>query len=425
MKIAEEHEKKAPPFLKIFAIFFHPSTQVTAVGGAEKRFIETLKIFCETMKTKIAVLESSPRLLAASKYTCKKYSLSSGFQGRGWLGTYLEWGFWIFKAFFKSSVIFHFEKPDVIFVTNNTLPNLALGYFIGVISNRPVCAIVHHIDILSAKANTKDTSLYSGYRRMNYTGSVSLAKTLAFYLTLFLLKKTDALIAVSNFTAKALRNNGVSESKISVSGNAIDFDFINGIEPYEEEKIFDGVFVGRISKEKGIFDLVEIWKKVVRNRKNAKLLVIGSGVELVALKEKIAAAGLEENFLIRGLCSDIELYSLLKTSRVFIFPSLFEGWGIAVAEALACGLPVVAYDIPALKEVFGSCTNVFLVSVGDIERMTQKVLELLNAGNDEVGEISRNYARKFEWEKVAMTDLRAVAKLVSEVSERRNLDLSL
>lgn len=80
----------------------------------------------------------------------------------------------------------------------------------------------------------------------------------------------------------------------------------------------------------------------------------------------IAEDRLEHNILIYGRCSDVKLYSLLKSSKVFIFPSFFEGWGIVVAEALACGLPVVAYDIPAIRENFGSCKNVFLMPIGDI-----------------------------------------------------------
>jgi glycosyltransferase involved in cell wall biosynthesis len=407
----EEQRKEPHSPLKILAVFFHPSTRVTAVGGAEKRFIETLKIFCNQNNIKITVLESSPSLLDTSKIRCEKHSVSSGFQKKGWLGTYLEWGFWIIKAFFKSVSILKLEKPDVILVTNNTLPNLALGTIIGLISRRPTCTVVHHIDTASARTG-ENGSLYCGYRNINYARIISLVKALAVYITLSLVKRTDAIIAVSDFTSKILRRNGVSKSRISVSGNAVDFDFISKIGPCESE-VFDGIFVGRISKEKGIFDLVEVWKKVVEKRDNARLLIIGNGVELTPLKKEIAEAKLERNILIQGRCSDIELYSLLKSSKVFIFPSLFEGWGIAVAEALACGLSVVAYDIPALREIFGFCKNVFLVPVGEVDKITQKVLEVLSTENE--SEISMSYAKKFEWKKVAAADAESIANFISGV----------
>jgi glycosyltransferase involved in cell wall biosynthesis len=412
MTVEKQRRKTCFP-LSIFALFFHPSTHVTAMGGAEKRFVETLKVFCQQSNVKIAVLESSPSLLGTSKIACKKYSLSSGFHGKGWLSTYIEWGFWIVKALFKSTIVLRLENPNVILVTNNTLPNLTVGYITGLIFHRSMCTVVHHIDIPS-KIGAKDNSLYCGYRNINYTKSVSLIKTLAFHITLFLLEKANAIIAVSNFTARALRNNGIHKNKIVVSGNAVDFNFIESIKPHKDEKIFDGVFVGRISKEKGIFDLIDVWKKVAEKKKNAKLLIIGTGLELDSLKAKIAENGLKGNVLIHGQCTDIELYSLLKSGKVFIFPSRFEGWGIAVAEALACGAPVVAYNIPALREVFGQSKSVFLVPVTNLRAMAQTVLELLSNEYEKFGEISAEYARKFEWDKVAMTDLEAITGIVAE-----------
>jgi glycosyltransferase involved in cell wall biosynthesis len=199
-----------------------------------------------------------------------------------------------------------------------------------------------------------------------------------------------------------------------VSGNAVNVNFISNIKPLNAEKVYDGVFVGRIAKEKGVFDLLNIWKRIVEKKNDAKLLIVGSGIEFQAVKEAIFKLGLENKVFLRGRCRDRELYELLKLSRVFIFPSLFEGWGIAVAEALACGLPVVAYDIPALREVFGECKGVFLVPVKNIVCMGSIVLEILNLNEDEWGRLShysRVYSESFSWEKVAEKDLEALKSL--------------
>lgn len=401
-------QKKKQPILQLFVIFFHPSTSITAMGGAEKRFVETLKTFCKEHDLKITVWESAPSLLTGTKVTCKKFLLPLNFRGKGWLSTYLEWVLWVVKAAFKSFSLARPAKPDVIFVPNNTLPNLISGYIAGFIFQRPMCVVVHHIDTPFSKSRLKDQSLYNCYRKIKYNRLVSLVKTLAFYIMFPLLRRAKAIITVSNFTAKALMNNGVSRSKIFVSGNAVDLNFIKTIKPCYEQKIFDGVFVGRIAKEKGIFDLLKVWKKIVKVRNNAKLLIIGSGLELPSVKEKIGSSNLENNVFIRGRCSDTELYGLLKSSKIFIFPSLFEGWGIAVAEALACGLPIVAYDIPALKEVFGECRSVFLVPVKDVESMASSVLKVIGASKRKLGELSycsRVYSKQFSWEKTAKKDL--------------------
>lgn len=409
MKIEESAQQTFP--LRIFAIFFHPSTQVTAFGGAEKRFIEVLKILCRQHNVKTTVLEPDSSIPSASAPTCRKYLIPSSFHGKGWFSTYLEWGFWMIKALSQTPSISRIERPNVILIPNNTLPCLVLGYTIGLVLRRPTCAVVHHIDLPLAKAEKSHISLYESYRSLNYTKIVSLAKTLAFHIMIPLLRKVNATIAVSNFTAKTLKTNGIPERRIFVSSNAVDLDFINKIEPYKTEKAFDGVFVGRISKEKGIFDLVEVWKKVTKNKGKAKLLIIGSGLELAQLRNRIVEAGLENNILLRGRCSDTELFGLLKSSKVFVFPSRFEGWGIAVAEALACGLSVVAYNIPALKEVFGSCRSVSLSPIGDCANMADTVLELLGADSARTGELSKEFARNFDWESVTMKDLIAISKV--------------
>ncbi|MEM3622985.1 MAG: glycosyltransferase [Candidatus Bathyarchaeia archaeon] len=397
---------------RVFAIFFHPGVSVTALGGAEKRFVETMKFLCKSESLKITVLESSPSLLVMPEISCQKHLLSSSFFGKGWLSNYVGWGLWVVKAFLKSFSIVRREKPNFIFVPNNTLPNLFLGYVVCSVLRLPLVVVVHHIDVpfFSGKPNC---SLYHCYRIIGYGRLVSLIKTFTFYVTLPFLKRARAIISVSNFTAKALKVHGISNVKIFVSGNAVNTKYISNVKPLNAKKSYDGVFVGRIAKEKGVFDLLNVWKKVVEEKNEAKLLIVGTGLELAIVKEKIGTLGLENKVFLRGHCSDRELYSLLKSSKVFIFPSLFEGWGIAVAEALACGLPVVAYDIPALKENFGDCRSVFLVPVKKFEEMVTMVLKILDMSEKDLcklGSFSEKYSRRFVWEEVANKDLAFLEK---------------
>jgi len=389
------------------------------MGGAEKRFVETLRFFCKRKDLAITVLESSPSLLKGSSITCKRHLLPSGFRGKGWLSTYLGWILWTLRATIKNIGLVQHDAPSAIFVSNNTLPNLLSGYATSFVLRLPLWVIVHHIDTpCSNVEEPKCYSLYSCYRGMEYGRLVSLVKTFAFYATLFFLRKTDGIIAVSNSTAKTLRNNGVSDVRIFVSGNAVDVDFINNVDLQDDKGTYDGVFVGRIAREKGVFDLLEVWKEIVKIRKQARLLIIGNGLELSSLRRKIAESSLEGNVFLKGHCNDRELGTLLRSSRVFMFPSLFEGWGLAVAEALASGLPVVAYDIPALRENFGKCESVFLVQVKNVERMASTVLEILGSSKAEADRLSfssRTFAKQFSWEEVAEMDLRALKLFENDV----------
>ncbi len=406
---ASKIQEKRRRVHKFFAVFFHPDSSVTAMGGAEKRFIETLKRFCAKGELEITVLESAPSLLAKTEIVCKKFVLPSKIRGKGWLSTYFGWIIWIVKASVKSLTVARNSRSEAVFVPNNTMPNLISGFITSSVLRLPLYVTVHHVDMPSPNSTRKNCSLYDCYQSIRYGRLVSLAKTLTFYVTLSLLKKTKGIVTVSNFTAQALRDNGVSHVKIFVSGNAVDIDFIRNVRAYSEKKVFDGVFVGRISKEKGVFDLLTVWKEVVRVRKNAKLLIIGNGLESKSVKEKIAALHLDNNIDVCRQCNDNELYSLLKASKIFLFPSLFEGWGIAVAEAIACGLPVVAYDIPALKEVFGQCQSVFLVPAKNRESMTSVFLDILGGGKTELerlGRDGRTYVERFSWETISQQDMK-------------------
>ena len=389
------------------------------MGGAEKRFVETLRFFCKRKDLAITVLESSPSLLKGPSITCKRHLLPSGFRGKGWLSTYLGWILWTLRATIKNIGLAQDDVPSAVFVSNNTLPNLLSGYATSFVLRLPLWVIVHHIDTpCSNVEEPKGYSLYSCYRSIEYGRLVSLVKTFAFYTTLFFLKKTDGIIAVSSSTAKTLRNNGVSDVRIFVSGNAVDVDFINNADPQDDKETYDGVFVGRIAREKGVFDLVEVWREVVKSRKQARLLIVGNGLELSSLRRKIAESSLEGNVFLKGHCNDKEVGSLLQSSRVFMFPSLFEGWGLAVAEALASGLPVVAYDIPALRENFGKCESVFLVQVKNVERMASTVLEILGSSREEADRLSfssRTFAKQFSWEEVAEMDLRALKLFENDI----------
>lgn len=402
-------KRKAMGVTRVLTVFFHPNISVTAIGGAEKRFIETLRFLCGNGVFEFYVLESPPSLLASSRIKCSKRVVSSRLSGGGWLGNYVCWVLWALKASVKGLEFARENKPKIIFVPNNTFPNLLAGYILSWILKLPLCVVVHHIDLPSLNVEgIGECSLYSCYRKVGYGCIVALVKAAAFYVIVSLLKKANTIIAVSHFTAKSLRHSGVLKPKVFVSGNAVDTKSIGDVAPSECLKFYDAVFVGRISKEKGVFDLVEAWKKVVKVKGNAKLLIVGSGLELKLLRNTVALSGLEKNVFVMGRCTDTVLFRLLKQSKVFVFPSLFEGWGISVAEALSCGLPVVAYDIPALREVFGNCRSVFLVPVKDIDGLASRILEVLGKNfwtYESLSFAARSYVKRFSWEKVATRDL--------------------
>ncbi len=400
--------------LRILSIFFHPSSSFTALGGAEKRFIRVLEVWNEK-GVSTTVVEPSPKLTSDTWANCETIEIRNivGFSGKSLLSIYLEWILWVAKACFLCPRLAKQNQYDVILSSNNTLPNLVVAHFLRLVSRRPLIVTVHHLDFpyLDRKANI--ASSYGVYRRVGFGVSVAFIKALTLFIMLMLLRRSDACITVSNFTADFLQRNRVDRNKIDVSGNGIDIDLISKVTA--KRKRFAAVFVGRITRDKGVFDLVKIWMQLAHDGSGRKLVIIGSGPDFMKLKEMIIESDMSSAVLLRGRCSDSELYTLMKASEVFLFPSMFEGWGLAVGEALACGLPVVCYEIPALREVFGECKSVFFIPPRNIVKFAEIVMEILDCGSfAKLAAISREYVERFSWRQVATKDLQVISDLAQQ-----------
>ena len=123
--------------------------------------------------------------------------------------------------------------------------------------------------------------------------------------------------------------------------------------------------------------------------------------------------GIGENIFFTGYVSEHRKLQLLKQSRVFLFPSYAEGWSISIAEAMASGLPVVAYDLPIYKEIFDG--RLVTVPIGNTKAMSAKVRFLLE--NPEVsskmGETNRGFVGRYDWTAVAEGELAAIVGVLT------------
>lgn len=137
------------------------------------------------------------------------------------------------------------------------------------------------------------------------------------------------------------------------------------------------VTVGRLEYQKGQRHLIDAFARVVEARPQARLLVAGraghASSELVA---RIARLGLDETVTLLGHRDDVA--DVLAAADLFVFPSLYEGLGGALIEALGLGLPVVASDIAALREVVREGENADLVGPGDAAGLAAAILGLLS-----------------------------------------------
>jgi glycosyltransferase involved in cell wall biosynthesis len=173
--------------------------------------------------------------------------------------------------------------------------------------------------------------------------------------------------------------------------------------------------VGTLEPRKNLSVLVNAFEKVVRARPQSKTqLVIAGGQGWLSspLFAAIEKSPVRERILLTGYLQDEDLRALYAACRVFIYPSLYEGFGLPPLEAMACGAPVLASRIPALVETAGSAALLF--DPQDPGDLAQKIIAL--AGNEnarrELSIAGQQRAAEFSWERTARGTLQVYAEAV-------------
>lgn len=143
---------------------------------------------------------------------------------------------------------------------------------------------------------------------------------------------------------------GYQPSETVFISNGVDVEMADGIP--EQSKRYDVIWIGRVHAQKGIDEMLQTLVHLRDHVTNFSAVLVGR-IE-TDLKPRIEQLGLSSTVTFTGFVSDEEKLRLFKSSRLFIMPSHYESWGIVVGEALACGTPVVAYDLSAYRPIFGS-----------------------------------------------------------------------
>ena len=192
-----------------------------------------------------------------------------------------------------------------------------------------------------------------------------------------LLRRFDAVIAVSEHTAGIAGRNGVR--RVTVIHNGIDPDLWRPGPPEEghsSDPPFTIAFVGRLSAEKGTMEFVELAREVVRQQRDSRFWVLGEGTELPAMKDAVDAAGLSCLFEFRGHQSPETLRAVYPCIDVLALPSRREGLPMAVLEACAMGVCVAAFSVGGVPEIITHGYNGLLAQPGNIGELAGHILSL-------------------------------------------------
>jgi glycosyltransferase involved in cell wall biosynthesis len=179
----------------------------------------------------------------------------------------------------------------------------------------------------------------------------------------------------------------------------------------EPEKVVDAVMVG-VRPNKGLYDILPIWEEVLRLRPDTTLQLMGGMSGETSVLAEIERRGLSH--LIRtfrhpgGILPQADYYHKLKEARILFAPSHEEGWGIVVCEAMAAGLPVVAYDLPVYRRIYGDAFSA--VPCFDFTAFAKAIVKVLNSPEtfELYREAGRSTAAQYDWDAIATDDWEGV-----------------
>ncbi|MBO5563947.1 MAG: glycosyltransferase family 4 protein [Bacteroidales bacterium] len=192
-------------------------------------------------------------------------------------------------------------------------------------------------------------------------------------------------------------NNWHGEAKVRVIPNPLPFHS-EICSPLKDKRI---LAVGHLTATKNFRSLVRSFRRVSDRFPQWRLDILGDGEERPLLEEEIARLSLEGQVRLRGSVTDIRKEML--SASLLVMTSRFEGFGMALVEAMHCGLPVVAYDCPeGPKAIISDGLNGYLVPPGDESALSERICSLIEDPKKRcrMGIAARISSRRYEIDQI-------------------------
>lgn len=207
------------------------------------------------------------------------------------------------------------------------------------------------------------------------------------------------IAAVSLQTERDLKAIGVKKP-VKVISNGIDLASIRQSKP--SSQMSDIIFAGRMIKEKNVDMLIRAISLLKKELPYIKVIFVGDGPEKDHIEELINDLCLQDNVMMLGRVEeDTQVYSIMKSSKMFVSPSTREGFGIVALEANACGLPVITVKHPrnAMCDLITEGENGFICEATE-KALAQKIL-MAKAVSENIRNKCMKSALNYDWDKIA------------------------
>ena len=193
------------------------------------------------------------------------------------------------------------------------------------------------------------------------------------WLTRLVLRRCDRISVLSQALARSTAAIGIPVGEIQIIPNGVDLEKFAPPTDAREPLI---VYVGSLIKRKGVVYLLEAMAQVLQVHPHFRLAIVGDGVERLALEKIAADLNIENRVTFAGQLPPQQVREWMRRARVFVLPSVEEGLGVVLLEALACGTPIVASRVGGICDVVTPEVGV-LVPPANSDRLAEGIDHLL------------------------------------------------
>jgi glycosyltransferase involved in cell wall biosynthesis len=272
------------------------------------------------------------------------------------------------KLFFRKEKLLHFLAPEY-----GSLINL---------TNKKTIVTIHDMIPYIIPERTKAFNLYYKY-------CCNLAK------------HADHIITVSEASKKdIIKYLKINSSKITVIHHGVDHKMFYPLKK-TKSKYFTIGYLGGLGKRKNVLLLIKAFAKLIKDNKysNVKLKIGGSGPQKQELEILINKLDIKNNVELEGFIPDNKKNEFYNSLDLFVFPSLYEGFGLPVLEAMSCKVPVLTSNVSSMPELLDGTG--YLFENNNLESLINKLQLIINNKRDLNNIANNGYLRSlnFTWEK--------------------------
>jgi|SRR3989344_2083647 len=283
------------------------------------------------------------------------------------------------------------QNLDLLHVPHFNVPVFYKKKFIVTIHD-----LIHH-RFSETSATTKNFAIFK-LKRLAYQRVISRA-----------VKKSAKIITPSNFVKEEVAKNfNIAKDKIVVTYEAAEEEYFNR-KPSTINRQPILIYVGNAYPHKNLNNLLDAIKLLTTHYSlptTHLILVCPRDIFWDRLEGEIKSRNLEKNVELKGYLKAQELKKLFQKATTYVFPSLSEGFGIPGLNAMASGLPVIASDIPTLKEIYEDAAIYF--NPENAKDMAEKIKKVLSDSTTRSDLVEKGQAqvKKYSWEKMAKETLK-------------------